>query len=114
MPTVTGRSVQVPAAGKDFELITKEFPEPGPGEVRIRVLACGVCHSDSITKYGVFPINYPRVPGHEVIGVVDAVGVCGGRERRRQRLRDSRDGACGCGSGQGIRRTAAARTLVEF
>jgi D-arabinose 1-dehydrogenase-like Zn-dependent alcohol dehydrogenase len=74
MPTVTGRSVQVPAPGKDFELITKEFPEPGPGQVRIRVLACGVCHSDSLTKYGVFPIDYPRVPGHEIAGVVDEVG----------------------------------------
>jgi D-arabinose 1-dehydrogenase-like Zn-dependent alcohol dehydrogenase len=75
MPTVTGRSVRVPAPGKDFELVQKEFPEPGPGKVRIRVLACGVCHSDAITKFGLFPgIRYPRVPGHEVAGVVDAVG----------------------------------------
>ena len=74
MPTVTGRSVQVPAAGKDFELVQKEFPSPGPGQVRIRVLACGVCHSDTITKFGVFPIDYPRVPGHEIAGVVDEVG----------------------------------------
>jgi D-arabinose 1-dehydrogenase-like Zn-dependent alcohol dehydrogenase len=75
MPTVTGRSVQVPAPGKDFELVQKEFPSPGPGQVRIRVLACGVCHSDTITKYGAFPgIQYPRVPGHEVAGVVDEVG----------------------------------------
>jgi D-arabinose 1-dehydrogenase-like Zn-dependent alcohol dehydrogenase len=75
MPTVTGRSVQVPTPGKDFELIQKEFPEPGPGQVRIRVQACGVCHSDSITKFGIFPgIQYPRVPGHEIAGVLDAVG----------------------------------------
>jgi D-arabinose 1-dehydrogenase-like Zn-dependent alcohol dehydrogenase len=75
MPSVTGRAVQVTAAGGAFEVITKEFPEPGAGQVRIRVQACGVCHSDAITKFGAFPgIAYPRVPGHEVAGVVDAVG----------------------------------------
>jgi D-arabinose 1-dehydrogenase-like Zn-dependent alcohol dehydrogenase len=74
MPSVTGRAVQVSAAGGAFEVIQKEFPEPGPGHVRIRVQACGVCHSDSITKFGIMPITYPRVPGHEVAGVVDAVG----------------------------------------
>jgi len=75
MPSVTGRAVQVTAAGGAFKLITKEFPEPGAGQVRIRVQACGVCHSDAITKFGAFPgIIYPRVPGHEVAGVVDAVG----------------------------------------
>ncbi len=75
MPTVTGRSVQVPAPSKDFELVQKQFPDPGPGHVRIRVQACGVCHSDAITKFNLFPgIQYPRVPGHEIAGVVDAVG----------------------------------------
>lgn len=75
MPSVKGRAVQVSAAGGDFQLVEKEFPEPGPGHVRIRVQACGVCHSDVITKFGAFPgIQYPRVPGHEVAGVVDAVG----------------------------------------
>jgi len=75
MPSVTGRAVQVPAAGGEFQLVEKEFPEPGPGHVRIRVEACGICHSDTITKFGVFlPIQFPRVPGHEVAGVVDAVG----------------------------------------
>lgn len=75
MPTVTGRAMQVPAAGGAFQLIQKEFPEPGPGQVRIRVQACGVCHSDSLTKEGHWPgIQFPRVPGHEVAGVVDAVG----------------------------------------
>jgi D-arabinose 1-dehydrogenase-like Zn-dependent alcohol dehydrogenase len=74
MPSVSGRAFQVVAAGGEFELVQKEFPEPGPGEVRIRVQACGVCHSDSITKFGVFPIQYPRVPGHEVAGVIDEVG----------------------------------------
>jgi D-arabinose 1-dehydrogenase-like Zn-dependent alcohol dehydrogenase len=74
MPSVIGRAVQVSAAGGAFEVVKKEFPEPGPGQVRIRVQACGVCHSDAITKFGLFPgIAYPRVPGHEVAGVVDAV-----------------------------------------
>lgn len=75
MPTVSGRAFQVKSAGGDFELVKKEFPEPGAGHVRIRVQACGVCHSDSITKFGLFPgIQYPRVPGHEIAGVIDAVG----------------------------------------
>ena len=74
MPSVSGRAFQVTAAGGDFELVQREFPEPGPGQVRIRVQACGVCHSDSITKDGLFPgIAYPRVPGHEVAGIIDAV-----------------------------------------
>ena len=55
--------------------LKREIPEPGPGAVRIKIQACGVCHSDSITKEGLFPgIQYPRVPGHEVAGIVDAVG----------------------------------------
>ena len=75
MSTVTGRAMQIPAIGGAFQLVKKEFPDPGPGHVRIRVQACGVCHSDSVTKLGLFPgIVYPRVPGHEVAGVVDAVG----------------------------------------
>jgi len=75
MPVVSGRAFQVTAAGGSFELVEREFPDPGPGHVRIRVQACGVCHSDSITKFGLFPgIQYPRVPGHEIAGVIDAVG----------------------------------------
>jgi D-arabinose 1-dehydrogenase-like Zn-dependent alcohol dehydrogenase len=68
------RAVQVAKAGGALELVEREIPEPGPGEVRIEVEACGVCHSDSITKEGYMPVEYPRVPGHEVIGRVDAVG----------------------------------------
>ena len=76
MSSVTGRAVQVPAVGGAFEVVQREIPDPGPDHVRIRVQACGVCHSDAITKFGLFPgIAYPRVPGHEVAGVVDAVGV---------------------------------------
>jgi D-arabinose 1-dehydrogenase-like Zn-dependent alcohol dehydrogenase len=69
------RSVQVPRAGGPLELIEREVPEPQRGWVRIKVDACGICHSDSLVKEGLWPgIQYPRVPGHEVIGVVDAVG----------------------------------------
>jgi D-arabinose 1-dehydrogenase-like Zn-dependent alcohol dehydrogenase len=69
------KAVQVPKAGADFELVEREIPEPGAGQVRIRVRACGVCHSDSVTKDGLFPgISYPRVPGHEIAGVIDQVG----------------------------------------
>jgi D-arabinose 1-dehydrogenase-like Zn-dependent alcohol dehydrogenase len=67
--------VQVPKAGADFQVVEREIPEPGSGQVRIRVQACGVCHSDAITKEGSFPgISYPRVPGHEVAGVIDTIG----------------------------------------
>src|SRR3989441_8130324 len=69
------KAVQVSKAGGDFEVIEREIPEPGARQVRIRVQACGICHSDVITKEGLFPgISYPRVPGHEVAGVIDAVG----------------------------------------
>jgi D-arabinose 1-dehydrogenase-like Zn-dependent alcohol dehydrogenase len=67
--------VQVPKAGADFEIVEREIPNPGAGHVRIRVQACGICHSDVITKEGLFPgIQYPRVPGHEVAGVIDEIG----------------------------------------
>jgi D-arabinose 1-dehydrogenase-like Zn-dependent alcohol dehydrogenase len=69
------RSVQVSKANGPFEIIERDFPEPGDAQVRIKVQACGICHSDSVTKQGLFPgIKYPRVPGHEVAGVVDEVG----------------------------------------
>ena len=69
------RAVQVTKAGGPFELVERDVPKPGPREVRVRVQACGVCHSDVIVKEGVFPgIAYPRVPGHEVVGVIDAMG----------------------------------------
>ena len=69
------RVVQVGRAKGPLELVEREITEPGTGAVRIKVQACGICHSDSFTKEGLFPgIRYPRVPGHEVAGVVDAVG----------------------------------------
>jgi D-arabinose 1-dehydrogenase-like Zn-dependent alcohol dehydrogenase len=71
----TMRVVQVPRAGGPFEIVERPIPQPPAGSLRIKVQACGICHSDSIVKDGLFPgIQYPRVPGHEVAGVVDAVG----------------------------------------
>ena len=71
----TMRAVQVAKAGGPLELVERPIPEPGPGTVRIKVQACGICHSDSLTKEGHWPgMQFPRVPGHEVIGVIDAVG----------------------------------------
>ena len=69
------RVAQVSYANGPFELIEREIPEPGAGSVRIQVQACGICHSDSLVKEGTFPgLQYPRVPGHEVVGLIDAVG----------------------------------------
>ncbi len=69
------RAVQVSRAGGPLEIVERDIPEPGPGFVRIKVQACGVCHSDSMTKEGSWPgIQYPRIPGHEVIGLIDAIG----------------------------------------
>jgi D-arabinose 1-dehydrogenase-like Zn-dependent alcohol dehydrogenase len=69
------RVVQVTRPNGSFEIVEREIPEPGAGKVRIKVEACGICHSDSMTKEGLWPgIQYPRVPGHEIAGVVDAVG----------------------------------------
>jgi propanol-preferring alcohol dehydrogenase len=68
------QAVQVAAAGGKLELVERDLPEPGRGQVRVRVQACGVCHSDSVTVEGYMPVEYPRVPGHEVAGVVDALG----------------------------------------
>jgi D-arabinose 1-dehydrogenase-like Zn-dependent alcohol dehydrogenase len=69
------RVVQVPRAGGPLEIVERQIPEVGAGSVRIKVQACGICHSDALTKEGHWPgIQYPRVPGHEVVGVIDAVG----------------------------------------
>jgi D-arabinose 1-dehydrogenase-like Zn-dependent alcohol dehydrogenase len=69
------RSVQVSKPNGPFEIVERDVPEPGVRQVRIKVQACGICHSDSLMIEGLFPgIQYPRVPGHEIAGVVDAVG----------------------------------------
>ena len=66
---------QIPAAKGKFEIVERPIPEPSPGTVRIKVSACGVCHSDVFVKGGLWPgIQYPRVPGHEVAGIVDELG----------------------------------------
>lgn len=71
----TMRCVQVAYPKGPFELVEREIPDPHAGAVRIKVQACGICHSDSFTKEGTFPgIQYPRVPGHEIAGIIDAVG----------------------------------------
>jgi D-arabinose 1-dehydrogenase-like Zn-dependent alcohol dehydrogenase len=69
------RVVQVTRANGTFEIVEREIPQPAAGLVRVKVEACGICHSDAMTKEGLFPgIQYPRVPGHEIAGVIDAVG----------------------------------------
>jgi D-arabinose 1-dehydrogenase-like Zn-dependent alcohol dehydrogenase len=69
------KAAQISKPGGDFELVERDIPQPGPGEVRVKVLACGVCHSDIFTKEGWWPgIQYPRVPGHEVAGLLDELG----------------------------------------
>jgi propanol-preferring alcohol dehydrogenase len=69
------RAVQVSKPNGPFEVVDREVRDPGPGEVRIKIEACGVCHSDAVTRLGVYPgFTFPRVPGHEIAGRVDAVG----------------------------------------
>src|SRR5436189_3508842 len=81
------RVVQVPRAKRALEFGERDIPEPQAGWVRVKVDACGICHSDSVVKEGLFPgIQYPRVPGHEVIGVVDAVGSGVGQWKTGQRV----------------------------
>jgi len=71
----TMKVAQISKPGGDFEIVEREIPNPGAGEVRIKVQACGVCHSDVFVKEGLWPgIQYPRVPGHEVAGVIDEIG----------------------------------------
>jgi D-arabinose 1-dehydrogenase-like Zn-dependent alcohol dehydrogenase len=66
---------QISKPGGDFELVERDIPEPGSGQVRVKVEACGICHSDTLVKDGLWPgLQYPRVPGHEVAGRIDAVG----------------------------------------
>lgn len=73
MPSM--KAVQISKPGGDWELVERPVPEPGRGQVRIKVEACGICHSDQLVKEGFWPgIEYPRVPGHEIAGRIDAVG----------------------------------------
>ncbi len=71
----TMKVAQIAKPGAGFEVVEREIPKPGAGQVRIKVQACGVCHSDVLTVEGAWPgIEYPRVPGHEVAGIIDEVG----------------------------------------
>jgi D-arabinose 1-dehydrogenase-like Zn-dependent alcohol dehydrogenase len=84
----TYRAVHVVSPG-ELELTEKPLLDADPGHVRVRVEACGVCHSDSFTVEGAFPIEWPRVPGHEAVGRIDMVGASTeeeGRPARRRRL----------------------------
>jgi len=71
----TMKVAQVSKPGAAFQIVEREIPDPGAGQVRIKVQACGICHSDVLTKEGLIPgIQYPRIPGHEVAGVIDELG----------------------------------------
>ena len=81
------KAAQISKPGGDFEIVEREIPNPAAGEVRIKVQACGICHSDALTKEGVWPgIQYPRVPGHEVAGVIDEVGAGVSSWKKGQRV----------------------------
>ena len=93
------KEVQVPKAGADFQIVEREIPKPGEGEVRIKVQACGVCHSDVVTKEGALPwIQFPRVPGHEVAGIIDELGAGVSAWKQGQRVgvgwHGGHDGTC--------------------
>ena len=89
---------QVSKPGADFEIVERDIPVPPAGHVRIRVQACGVCHSDVLTKEGWPGIQYPRVPGHEVAGVIDELGVSVTSWKKGQRVgvgwHGGQDGTC--------------------
>ena len=90
---------QISKAGADFEIVEREIPKPGVGHVLIKVQACGVCHSDVFTKEGYWPgIQYPRVPGHEVAGIIDELGAGVSEWKKGQRVgvgwHGGHDGTC--------------------
>ncbi|HEX7962063.1 MAG TPA: alcohol dehydrogenase catalytic domain-containing protein, partial [Terriglobales bacterium] len=93
------RVAQISKPGGDFEIVEREVPKPGAGQVRIKVQACGVCHSDVLTKEGLWPgIQYPRVPGHEVVGFINEVGTDVSEWKKGQRVgvgwHGGQDGTC--------------------
>jgi D-arabinose 1-dehydrogenase-like Zn-dependent alcohol dehydrogenase len=93
------KAAQIPKAGADFEIVERDIPQPSAGQVRIRVQACGVCHSDVLVKEGGWPgLEYPRVPGHEVAGVVDEAGPGVTQWKKGQRVgvgwHGGQDGTC--------------------
>ena len=93
------KAAVVPKPGANFEVVEREIPAPGAGQVRIRVNACGICHSDYFVKEGQWPgLEYPRVPGHEVAGVIDETGAGVVRWKKGQRVgvgwHGGHDGTC--------------------
>ncbi len=93
------KAAQIPKPGADFQIVEREIPKPGVGQVRIKVQACGVCHSDVFTKEGRWPgIQYPRVPGHEVAGIIDEPGEGVSEWKQGQRVgvgwHGGHDGTC--------------------
>ena len=93
------KAAQIPKPGGNFEIVEREIPKPGAKEVRIKVQACGVCHSDVFTKEGWWPgIQYPRVPGHEVAGIIDELGEGVSEWKKGQRVgigwHGGHDGTC--------------------
>src|SRR6266478_4727006 len=97
--TAPMKVAQVPKAGADFQIVEREIPKPGAGQVLIKVQACGICHSDVLTKEGTWPgIQYPRVPGHEVAGIIDELGAGVSEWKKGQRVavgwHGGHDGTC--------------------
>ncbi len=95
----TMKVARIPKPGADFQIVEVEIPAPGDREVRIKVEACGICHSDVLTKEGALPgIQYPRVPGHEVAGVIDELGAGVSEWKKGQRVgvgwHGGHDGTC--------------------
>jgi D-arabinose 1-dehydrogenase-like Zn-dependent alcohol dehydrogenase len=93
------KAAQIPKAGADFQIVEREIPKPGAGQVLIKVQACGVCHSDVLTKEGALPgIQYPRVPGHEVAGLIEELGAGVSSWKKGQRVgvgwHGGHDGTC--------------------
>src|ERR1700693_4877598 len=92
------KGAQIPRPGADFEIVEREIPNPDAGHIRIKVQACGVCHSDVLTKDGFAGINYPRVPGHEVAGIIDELGAGVTAWKKGQRVgvgwHGGHDGTC--------------------
>jgi D-arabinose 1-dehydrogenase-like Zn-dependent alcohol dehydrogenase len=93
------KAAQIPKPGGDFQIVEREIPKPGAGQVLIKVQACGICHSDVLTKEGAWPgIEYPRVPGHEVAGIIDELGAGVSEWKKGQRVgvgwHGGQDGTC--------------------
>jgi len=83
----TMKVAEVSKPGADFKIVERAIPTPGAGQVRIKVQACGVCHSDVLVKEGLWPgLQYPRVPGHEVVGILDEVGANVSEWKKGQRV----------------------------